>query len=109
MTIIGDVSSNSGKNDNSQPVIAGNARGLMAPPLRWVRSRKAAVVRAINNNFMTEVEALHLYGITEQELNAWRQQFETDGEAGLSASALAQHHRQTIRKQKREQQGNRQR
>jgi len=38
---------------------------------RWVASRKAAVVRAIAHGLIDRDEALGLYDLSEEELDAW--------------------------------------
>jgi hypothetical protein len=61
------------------------------PPVttvRWVASRKAAVVRAVAAGLLPEEVALRMYGLSEEELAAWRRAVERHGEAALRATAL---------------------
>ncbi len=55
---------------------------------RWVASRKAAVVRGVNAGLISEAEALQLYGLGAEELQAWRVAVDKYGEAALKATAL---------------------
>lgn len=55
---------------------------------RWVASRKAAVVRAVAFGLISQKEALERYGLSEEELDAWRQAVTDHGEAALKATAL---------------------
>ena len=56
---------------------------------RWVASRKAAVVRAVEHGLLAEDEALRLYGLSEEELDAWRAAVARHGEAGLRVTRRA--------------------
>lgn len=55
---------------------------------RWVASRKAAVVRAITHGLITRPEAVKLYGLSEEELDAWHVAVEQHGEAALKATTI---------------------
>jgi hypothetical protein len=55
---------------------------------RWVASRKAAVVRALRHGLMSRDEAIAAYGLSEEELDAWRDAVDQHGEAALKATAL---------------------
>ena len=55
---------------------------------RWVASRKAAVVRAVSAGLLKSEEACTLYGLSEEELQAWCEAVQTHGEAALKATAL---------------------
>jgi hypothetical protein len=55
---------------------------------RWVASRKAAVVRALRHGLLTREEAIAAYGLSEEELDAWRDAVDRHGEAALKATAL---------------------
>lgn len=61
------------------------------PPVttvRWVASRKAAVVRAVAAGLVTQETALRIYALSEEEFDAWRTAVEIHGEAALRATAL---------------------
>lgn len=55
---------------------------------RWVASRKAAVVRAIRHGLIERAEALELYHLSEEELDAWHVAVEQHGEAALKATTI---------------------
>ena len=55
---------------------------------RWVASRKAAVVRAIEHGLITRSEALDVYGLSEEELDSWHVAVERHGEIALKATSL---------------------
>ena len=55
---------------------------------RWVASRKAAVVRAINGGLISEAEAIAMYALSSEELQTWRSNVERHGEAALKATSI---------------------
>ena len=55
---------------------------------RWVASRKAAVVRAIAHGLLPRTEALDLYDLSEEELDAWHVAVELHGESALKATTI---------------------
>ena len=55
---------------------------------RWVASRKAAVVRAVEGGLISEDEAIRMYDLTGEELESWQSAVEEHGEAALKATAL---------------------
>jgi len=55
---------------------------------RWVASRKAAVVRAVDGGLLTFDEAKDLYGLSDEELSAWQDAVDSHGEQALKATAL---------------------
>lgn len=59
---------------------------------RWVASRKAAVVRAVDHGLLSVEEAIRLYALSEEELGSWRSAVARHGEKALKATAL-QHFR----------------
>jgi len=56
--------------------------------LRWVASRKAAVVRAVAAGLITREEALVDYALTEEEFASWEKAVTRHGEAALKATRL---------------------
>lgn len=59
------------------------------PPLnttRWVASRKAAVVKAVNAGVLSPEEAMARYGLTEEELQEWIDAVSAHGARGLLAT-----------------------
>ena len=60
------------------------------PPVttkRWVASRKAAVVAAVNGGVLTAMEACRRYGLSPEELAEWERHYEAEGVKGLRAGA----------------------
>ena len=55
---------------------------------RWVASRKAAVVRAVDNGLITKDEALKRYHLSDEEFESWCLAVERHGEAALKTTAL---------------------
>ena len=55
---------------------------------RWVASRKAAVIRAISAELISREEALDVYDLSEEELDAWHVAVEQHGEAALKATTI---------------------
>ncbi|MXQ07205.1 DUF1153 domain-containing protein [Alphaproteobacteria bacterium GH1-50] len=55
---------------------------------RWVASRKAAVVRAIEGGLITREEAIESYGLSDEELSAWHAAVEQHGEVALKATSI---------------------
>ena len=55
---------------------------------RWVASRKAAVVQALEHGLITREEALSRYSLSEEELDAWQSAVEQHGITALKATTL---------------------
>ncbi len=62
---------------------------------RWVASRKAAVVKAVDAGLITRDDAVEIYALSEEELDAWFVAVEKHGESALKATAI-QKYRQPI-------------
>lgn len=59
-----------------------------ADTTRWVASRKAVVARAVDVGLITVREALDTWGLSEEELTAWRQALADHGIRALKATAV---------------------
>ena len=59
-----------------------------ASTMRWVASRKAAVVRGVAYGLITQSEALKRYQISEDEFHEWVKAVSEHGEDALKATAL---------------------
>lgn len=68
-----------------------------AKTTRWVASRKAAVVRAVDAGLVNAQEACDMYGLSEEELDSWRSAVAEFGVGALKTTAL-QRFRQVERK-----------
>ena len=55
---------------------------------RWVASRKAVVVKAVEFGLITMKEALDRYSLSEEELEAWRRAVHEHGLDALKVTAL---------------------
>jgi len=55
---------------------------------RWVASRKAAVVRAVEYGLIAQKDALERYQLSEEEFTEWQTAVLQHGEAALKATAL---------------------
>lgn len=61
------------------------------PPVetvRWVASRKAAVIQAVRYGLITRETAIEMYGLSEDEFASWTTAVEKFGVAGLKATAV---------------------
>ena len=65
-------------------------RADLPPPttIRWVASRKAAVVKAVLSGLIARDSALDLYGLSDEEYAEWETAVAQHGEAALRATAL---------------------
>jgi hypothetical protein len=52
---------------------------------RWVASRKAAVVAAVQTGLLTVMEACRRYGLSHEEFAEWERHYEAEGIKGLRA------------------------
>ncbi len=55
---------------------------------RWVASRKAVVVRAVQYGLISQSEAQERYALSEEEFGLWRQAVETHGEKALRVTTI---------------------
>ena len=62
----------------------------LPPPntVRWVASRKALLVRAINEGLLTIEEASARYSLSLEELLVWKSRLTRHGHRGLRASRV---------------------
>jgi hypothetical protein len=77
------------KNDSIAAKAKDLATSLAAlPPAstsRWVASRKAAVVAAVQAGLLTVMEACRRYGLSHEEFAEWERRYESEGLKGLRA------------------------
>lgn len=55
---------------------------------RWVASRKAAVVKAVEGGLIARQEALEKYALSDEEFESWASAVQRHGEAALRTTAL---------------------
>ena len=63
------------------------------PPVgttRWVASRKAIIVKAVDAGLISSEEAIRTYELSDEELESWRLAVATHGETALKATAVQQ-------------------
>lgn len=56
--------------------------------MRWVASRKAAVVKGVVYGLLTQDEALKRYDISKEEFQEWLAAVSTHGEKALKATSV---------------------
>jgi hypothetical protein len=55
---------------------------------RWVASRKAVVVRAVEHGLLARTEALERYDLSEEEFESWERAVSVHGVDALKVTAL---------------------
>ncbi len=55
---------------------------------RWVASRKAAVVAAVNADVISKADVERSYGVSEEEFEQWRNSLQKHGVGGLRATRV---------------------
>jgi PHD/YefM family antitoxin component YafN of YafNO toxin-antitoxin module len=55
---------------------------------RWVASRKAAVVLAVQHGLITHNEALNAYALSAEEFESWQSAVQAHGTEGLKVTTL---------------------
>ena len=60
---------------------------------RWVASRKAAVVAAVNGGALEEDDARRIYGLSAEELDSWRETLDQHGVNGLRTTRVQDYRR----------------
>lgn len=65
------------------------SRADLPPPdtVRWVASRKLAVVRGIACGLISRTKAMRIYGLSDEELDGWLQAAKDRGKAGLKVTS----------------------
>lgn len=61
---------------------------LPDPETRWVASRKAVVVDAVNHGLITRDEAIRRYGLTPEEFDTWSSSVRKHGRNALKITQL---------------------
>ncbi|MGN7869905.1 CtrA inhibitor SciP [Paracoccus sp. 22332] len=81
------------KTDAPRTVILPDGRILTLADLppdntRWVASRKETVVNAVVHGLITKDEALHRYGLSEEEFDGWIKAVQDHGPAALKVTSI---------------------
>ena len=66
---------------------------------RWVKSRKLAVLNAIDRGALTEQEACKTYNLSEEELTSWRRLSKNHGPEALRTTHLKRYRNIDLRDQ----------
>ncbi|MDZ7710576.1 MAG: DUF1153 domain-containing protein [Roseovarius sp.] len=64
------------------------SRADLPPPdtVRWVASRKLAVVQGIASGLISRIEAMRIYGLSDEELDGWTHNAQEHGKEGLKVT-----------------------
>ncbi|MCB1530688.1 MAG: DUF1153 domain-containing protein [Rhodospirillales bacterium] len=77
-----------------------NEPNLPPPDIkRWVKSRKLAVVKAIEKGFLSKDEACTRYNLSLEELTSWTKLLERHGPEALRTTHLKQYRAEDLQKQ----------
>lgn len=71
--------------------VRGRRRAPALPPpntVRWVKSRKAAVVHAVQDGRISREDACRRYGLSMEELRSWEDLSGKFGDNALKATAI---------------------
>lgn len=61
---------------------------------RWVKSRKIAVIKAIENGVLTDEQACMRYNLSQEELDSWKRALNRYGPGALRTTHLNRYRRQ---------------
>lgn len=61
---------------------------------RWVKSRKMAVIKAIENGVLTDEQACTRYSLSQEELDSWKKALNRFGPGALRTTHLNRYRRQ---------------
>lgn len=64
----------------------------------WTPHRKAQIVEQIRDGRLAEETALRLYGLSPEELAAWRRDYEAHGEPGLRTMLLQKYNNRRLKR-----------
>ena len=82
-----------------------NAHGaeitLLPPPTtqRWVKSRKMAVIKAIESGILTDESACQRYSLSQEELDSWKRALNRHGPGALRTTHINRYRRADTPKQ----------
>ncbi len=89
-------------NDTNVIRIRGDAdAGLDLPPRdtrRWVPSRKAQVVTAVDRGLISSEQACEIYNLSAEEFQSWKAMASKHGEKGLRVTQLQKYQRRPLRR-----------
>ena len=70
--------------------------GVLPPPntQRWVKSRKLAVIKAIETNVISDEQACLRYNLSQEELDSWKRALNRYGPGALRTTHINRYRRQ---------------
>jgi len=86
----GEFSPGESANSNEKTQVSPPAGARPAPPKRWVPSRKAAIVDAVRDGFISLDEALERNALSIDEFLMWQRGLQLFGYAGLRVKRTKQ-------------------
>lgn len=66
---------------------------------RWVKSRKLAVIKAIDSGILSDEQACQRYSLTPEELDSWKKALNRHGPGALRTTHLNRYRRAETPKQ----------
>lgn len=74
---------------------------LLPPPntQRWVKSRKLAVIKAIERKVLSDEEACKRYSLSQEELDSWKAALNRHGPGALRTTHINRYRRADTRPQ----------
>lgn len=74
---------------------------LLPPPTtqRWVKSRKMAVIKAIESGVLTDESACLRYSLSQEELDSWKRALNRHGPGALRTTHINRYRRADTPKQ----------
>lgn len=64
--------------------------------MKWVASRKARLLHAIEDGEMTDMDAYIKYGVTGPELKEWREKYNKYGMRGLRVTQIKKYRSENV-------------
>ncbi len=74
---------------------------LLPPPTtqRWVKSRKLAVIKAIEGGVLSDEQACQRYSLSQEELDSWKRALNRFGPGALRTTHINRYRRNDAAKQ----------
>lgn len=68
---------------------------MLPPPntQRWVKSRKLAVIKAIENGLLSDEQACERYQLSQEELDSWKKALNRHGPGALRTTHINRYRR----------------
>ncbi|MFA5592507.1 MAG: DUF1153 domain-containing protein [Micavibrio sp.] len=71
---------------------------MLPPPTtqRWVKSRKLAVIKAIQDGLLTDEQACTRYDLSQEELDSWKKALTRHGPGALRTTHINRYRRADV-------------